>query len=206
MHSTINRQLDDIIEHAALGPVPVKAPDARSVVRRVLRVGDIADELGRVHLIPDDDDHQDSFPDTPAVGKATVEEGDVILVARGARPKVGLAGEDAVGAVVSANLMILRPKQGILLGAVLAWWLDSPQGREALARVNRSSTVGIPSLGVRDVLRLEVPIPRLEVQRGLAELLDAASATALAERLAATKRQELARALAARALFSTEHT
>lgn len=200
-----HRAIEDLVERAALGPVPIKTPDPKKsiVTCRVLRVGDIADELGRIPPFPDNREHQESFPNAPSVGKATVEVGDVVLVARGARPKVGLVGEAAAGAVVSANLMLLRPKAGVLLGAVLAWWLDSAQGREGLSRMNRSSTVGIPSLSVHDVLRLEMPVPPMNIQRALAEMLEAASDSAQAERCATHGRQELARALAARALLAT---
>lgn len=199
-----HRTLADLIEHAALGPVPAKAADARGQVRRVLRVGDIPDVLGHVLAISEDDEHCEMFPDTPALERGTVEVGDVVLVARGARPKVGLVGSGSEGAVASANLMVLRPKEGVLLGAVLAWWLDSPQGADALGRANRSSTVGIPSLSVKDVLKLAVPVPPRDVQDALAALLTAASEAASAERLAATRRQDLARALAHRALFAVD--
>ena len=200
------RPLADLISAAVLGAIPVKRPDAASVTRRIVRATHLPEKVGWIDTLEsdgvepgDDTGETEAFDATPALDKATVRAGDVLLVARGARMRVAVAGPGVEGAVASANLMLLRPVPDVLLGAALAWWLVSPEGEAALAHANRGSTL-IPSMSVRDVLAIQVPVPPLAVQRHLAELLETWSTTARAVRRASEARARLAFATACAAL------
>jgi hypothetical protein len=202
--------LGNLLSAAVLGAMPVKRPEPTAVARRIVRATHLPDKVGWIDTLEsdgvepgDDTGETEAFDATPALDKATVRAGDVMLVARGARMRVAVAGHGVEGAVASANLMLLRPQPDVLLGAALAWWLVSPDGEAALAHANRGSAL-LPSLSVRDVLGLEMPVPPLAVQHQLAELLEAWSATARAERRASEARAQLAFATACRAFRNEE--
>ncbi len=123
-----------------------------------------------------------------------VHAGDVVITCRGSQLKVACIAEEAHGAVLSSNLIGIRTGPD-LLAPVLFAFLQSPRGQAALLGRSRSSTLGL-ALSPKSVGRLEVPVPPLEVQQQIAELVRAAEDHYVAAIEAAERRRMLGREVA----------
>lgn len=109
-----------------------------------------------------------------------LREGDVLLTSEAPLGRVAWVESDAP-LVLGQRLFALRPKQGVLHGRYLGYWLMSANGQAALAARQTGSTVsGIRQSALRQV---EVPLPPWEVQHAIAEVLGA-----LDDKIAANRR------------------
>lgn len=131
-----------------------------------------------------------------------VRAGDVLITARGTQLKVALVDDATAGAVLSANLLSIRPRVDRLLPGSLAAWLQTPRGHAALTE-RFHSTTGLLALTTPVVRALPVPVPPLAVQEQAAALFDATRAGYIAARRAADARRALGLA-ALSTLFSQD--
>ena len=108
-----------------------------------------------------------------AVGKAAVREGDVLLPSRSTSLRIGVVPHELEGTAISAALVGVRcgPK---LDPRVLRAYLSHPCGQEAIHAVCITGTVQM-NLTIKGLRVLPVPVPPLEVQRQMVEMLEAAN-------------------------------
>ena len=128
------------------------------------------------------------------VGKYQAKSGDLVLSARSTTLKMGVVPDELDGIIVNATLIGVRSMPA-LDPRLLAAYLSHPDGLAALDAVAQSATIQM-NLTVSAVSKLEVPVPRLDVQRQVVEMLTA-SDTAYASAIeAAHTRRRLARRVA----------
>lgn len=98
------------------------------------------------------------------VARYALEEGDVLITARGTVIKTAVFQKQAFTCITSANINVIRPT-GNLRGAYLKLFLDSPVGGKLLKSLQRGSTV--VNLNYKDLNELEIPVPPVQVQDAL---------------------------------------
>jgi hypothetical protein len=135
----------------------------------------------------------------PATDRYRVQEGDVLVTGRGTQLKVALVRPDSAGAIASSNLIIVRPGPELLAGALLAF-LQSPLVQARLLSGTRSSAGSI-ALTATDLGRLVIPVPPLQEQRRIVELLDAVDTNYRTALQAAETRRRVGYELARKILF-----
>lgn len=138
-----------------------------------------------------------SFP----ADRYRVRAEDVLVTCRGTQLKVARVDDDTQGAVISSNLIIVRSGPD-LLPPVLFGFLQSANGHAELRGRSRSSTLTL-ALSPIGVGRIEVPVPPLEVQRRIADLVQAAEENYAAALGAAKRRREVAHKIAIDLLTGT---
>jgi len=127
-----------------------------------------------------------------------VSTGDILVTCRGSQLKLARVGEDTRGALISSNLIGIRPGPD-LLPQVLFTFLNSAHGQAALLSRSRSSTLTL-ALSPKSVRRIEVPVPPTEVQRQIASLTSAAEDNYVAALRAGEQRRAVAHHVANRLL------
>ena len=107
--------------------------------------------------------------EAPDVARAlTIEEGDLIIGARGATTDVCIASEAVSGAFISLDLYLVRPNRTVVNSQYLAAFLELPS-TQALLSVGKQGS-GLARLP-KDVLeKMEIPLPPMEGQRLIAGL------------------------------------
>jgi len=113
-------------------------------------------------------------PDTPAIEKGTIRDGDVLIAARGSAPKIAWVDDDGEGAVASANLLIIRPSPD-LLGPALFAMLSSRPYRSLIHGLSRGTT-GQTSITAADLRRLPIDVPPMRTQKRAAKLIESSDA------------------------------
>lgn len=98
--------------------------------------------------------------------------------------------------VLGQRLFALRTRADLLDSAYLYYWLSSRKGQAALAEQATGSTV----LGIRQsaLRRIKVPVPAMEEQRAIGEVLGALDDKIAANRVVMIRAEELAVALASK--------
>lgn len=163
-----------------------RSPAGKGAERvRAISVGDIQD--GRVR---DGSLSEIVVEHLAKVERYLVEPGDVLVACRGTQPKVFLVPANLAGVVVTSTLIDIRPRGG-LLPEVLTAYLRSAKGQQALLSHMRSAT-GQIALTVADVAEMEVPVPPIEEQERLAELVRTANAYYIAAIEGAGLRRDIA--------------
>lgn len=128
------------------------------------------------------------------VDRYRVRADDILVTCRGTQLKVAQVAGTSDGAIISSNLLALRAGPE-LLAPVLFAFLQSAQGQAAVLGRNRSSTLTL-ALSPKSVGRIVVPIPPLDVQRRIADLVRAAEDNHEAAIRAAQQRRAVAHAIA----------
>lgn len=128
-----------------------------------------------------------------------VELDDVLVTGRGSLLKFGLVGEATVGAIPSANIIVVRPKPPVIGGALFAI-LSSDVFRPKIELLRRGSTT-LLSLSPKDLAKLELDLPPIEEQRRIAAFVVEAQKAYLTAIEAAEVRRDLARRLISQRLF-----
>ena len=98
------------------------------------------------------------------ISRYALEEGDVLITARGTVIKTAVFQKQSFTCITSANINVIRPT-GTLRGAYLKLFLDSPVGGKLLKSLQRGSTV--VNLNYKDLTELEIPVPPIQVQDAL---------------------------------------
>lgn len=98
------------------------------------------------------------------IARYALEEGDVLITARGTVIKTVVFQKQSFTCITSANINVIRPI-GTLRGAYLKLFLDSPVGGKLLKSLQRGSTV--VNLNYKDLTELEIPVPPIQIQDAL---------------------------------------
>ena len=105
----------------------------------------------------------------PTAGRATpIEEGDVLLAARGDRNVVVRPDSELLGAYPTLDIYLLRPDPLSLDPDYLAAFLEGEEGASALRGAKSGS--GLPRLPIDAVADLRIPLPPLHRQRIIGRL------------------------------------
>jgi restriction endonuclease S subunit len=126
--------------------------------------------------------------------KYTVRADDIVLTCRGTQLKIANVTPESAGALISANLIAIRPGP-MLLPAVLLAFLQSSATQKLLLQRAQSSTSSI-SLTTKSVTELPIPVPPLPVQEQIAELVIAAEESYAVAIRAAEQRRAVAHRVA----------
>lgn len=126
--------------------------------------------------------------------KYAVLANDVVVTCRGTQLKIATITSHTEGALISANLIAIRAGRQ-LLPAVLFAFLHSPGVQRVLLQRGRSSTSSL-SLTPKALAELSIALPPLELQRQIAELIEAAEQNYVAATQSAERRRSVAHAIA----------
>ena len=95
---------------------------------------------------------------------------DIVIRSRGAHYGVTLITDPPGRTVAVAPLYILSVRRTDVLPAYVAWFLNRPASRKALAALARGTS--LPTISIRDLGELELPVPPMEAQRLVAAVAD----------------------------------
>ncbi|MCZ0963515.1 restriction endonuclease subunit S [Paracoccus benzoatiresistens] len=129
----------------------------------------------------------------------TVQADDILVTGRGTLLKFGLVGDETVGAVASANIIVVRPGSSTIGGALFAI-LSSDVFRPKIEVLRRGATT-LLSLSPKDLAKLEINLPPLSEQERIAALVRDAQVAYRTALEAAEIRRSLARRLIDARLF-----
>lgn len=107
--------------------------------------------------------------EAPAVARAlTIEEGDLIVGARGGSTDVCVATDPVFGAFVSLDLYLVRPDPTRVKPEYLAAFLELPATQARFAMGKQGS--GLARLGKDALEKTEIPLPPMHEQQLIVEL------------------------------------
>lgn len=129
---------------------------------RFMRLSDLSDlKAGRAPAL--------ATGEAPAVARALrIEEGDLIVAARGSATDVCVACAPVFGAFISLDLYLVRPKRAMANPQYLATFLELPATQALFVGSKQGSVLArLP----KDALeKIEIPVPPIQIQRLIAEL------------------------------------
>ncbi|HXH45454.1 MAG TPA: restriction endonuclease subunit S [Bradyrhizobium sp.] len=128
-----------------------------------------------------------------------VQVDDVLVTGRGTLLKFGLVGDETVGAIASANIIVVRPGPDVAGGALFAI-LSSDVFRPKIEVLRRGATT-LLSLSPKDLAKLEINLPSRNEQERIATLVKDAQISYRTALEAAEIRRSLARRLIDARLF-----
>ena len=101
------------------------------------------------------------------VQKYILQEGDVLLPARGTAIRTAIFHKQSYICIASSNVIVIRPNQKELNSVYLKIFLDSPIGRSIIAGLQQGMT--IINVSYNDLKLMEVPFPSMEEQEKVAK-------------------------------------
>jgi hypothetical protein len=153
------------------------------------------------HVPPVDAVAKRIVPANADTERYTVRTGDVVLTCRGTQLRIATITSATDGSLISANLIALRTGPEVLPAVLLAY-LQSSAGTNALLQRGQSSSMSL-SLTPRAVGEVLIPVPPMEVQQEIANLVSAAEQNYLSAIRAAEQRRAISRAVATEILQGT---
>lgn len=140
----------------------VSIREAKNGSARFMRLSDLSDlRAGRTPEL--------ATGKAPEVARAlTIEEGDVIVGARGSVTDISVAGDVVFGAFVSLDIYLVRPDQARVNPQYLVAFLTLPSTQALFASGKQGSSLA--RLPKEALERIEVPLPPMHVQRLIADL------------------------------------
>lgn len=140
----------------------VSVREAAHGAARFMRLSDLSDiKAGKSPAL--------AIGETPAVARAlTIEEGDLIVGARGVTTDVCVATGVVFGAFISLDLYLVRPNRAFVNPQYLAAFLDLPTTQAALSGGKQGT--GLARLAKEALEKTEVPLPPMEQQLLIAGL------------------------------------
>lgn len=126
---------------------------------------------------------------TPRAERARVSDGEVLVAARGTQFRSALVPARTVGAIASANLLVVRLGNALLPEVLLAF-LRSPAGEQQLRACATSSTGGF-LLTPKTLGAVQVHLPPMPIQQKLAAFARASDAVLAASERVLELRREL---------------
>ena len=111
-----------------------------------------------------------NLPGTSQNARQRLLATDILVSARGTLMKCALVPDSHVGAVASANFIIVRLGAGDILQPALLWaFLRQPATQARI--LSRVTSTAQPALNIRDLEELQVPLPPHHLQPDLVRLL-----------------------------------
>lgn len=101
------------------------------------------------------------------VANYLLQEGDVLLSARGTVMRSAVFQDRGYPCIASSNLIVIRPDAKRLDSTYLKIFLDSPIGNTLISSAQQGTIV--INISYRDLSGLEIPVPPLETQKAVAK-------------------------------------
>lgn len=163
---------------------------------RFVRLADLSDvKAGRSPAL--------ASGDAPAVARAlTIEEGDLIVGARGHSTDICLANAELFGAFVSLDLYLVRPDRAKVSPQYLAAFLELPATQSAFASGKQGS--GLARLPKDALEHIQVPVPSMQTQLLIAGLAIAFGDESKLLQKLTELRSSLGRETLSRAIYAAE--
>lgn len=96
-----------------------------------------------------------------------LEEGDIILPARGTTIRTAVFHKQPYTCIASSNLIVIRPNSELLNSTYLKIFIDSPIGKKLVTGTQQGlSTMNI---SYKDLGTIEIPLPPIEKQQSIAK-------------------------------------
>lgn len=174
----------------------IPARESKKGSARLMRLADLTDvKAGRVPAM--------ARGEPPEVARALpIEDGDLIVAARGNSTDVCAASEGILGAYISLDLYLVRPQPKRINSDYLRAFLELPATQAALASEKQGS--GLARLPKEALEKTAIPVPPLHRQRLIAGLaLSFEDERKLLKRLGELK-ESLGREALSRAIRSSE--
>jgi hypothetical protein len=145
---------------AVFSGVPLRG--AKQGKARVMRLSDLSDlKAGRIPNL--------AVGELPDVARASaIQEGDLIVAARGSSTDVCLATEPVIGAFISLDLYLVRPDQTKIDPTYLFAFLTLP-ATQSLFAAGKQGT-GLPRLPKEQLEQIKVPVLPMDTQQMIAGL------------------------------------
>lgn len=105
------------------------------------------------------------------IGNYILQEGDLIIPARGTAMRCAIFHPQSFTCIVSSNLIVIRTNPKMLLPGYLKIFLDSQIGKKIISSMQQGTTV--INLNYKDLVGIEVPMPALSEQKKSVELYEA---------------------------------
>lgn len=97
-----------------------------------------------------------------------LEEGDIILPARGTAIRTAVFHKQPYTCIASSNLIVIRPNSELLNSTYLKIFIDSPIGKKLVTGTQQGlSTMNI---SYKDLGAIEIPLPPIEKQQSIAKI------------------------------------
>ena len=123
--------------------------------------------------------------------RTILEPYDLVMSVRGTIGKIGLVPEKLKGANITANLIRISPYKEIVNPRYLWHFMRTKHFRAILNHISPSTT--IKTIRAPDLKKTKIPLPSLEEQKRIAEILDRADAIRQKRKRAIALTEELAR-------------
>jgi hypothetical protein len=140
----------------------ISARESKQGCARLMRLADLTDvKAGRMPAM--------ARGEPPEVARALpIEDGDLIVAARGGSTDVCTANESIVGAYISLDLYLVRPQPKRINSEYLRAFLELPATQAVLASEKQGS--GLARLPKEALEKTAIPMPPLHRQRLIAGL------------------------------------
>ena len=135
-----------------------KDPDGNIGVVNISNIEDFEidyDDLDKISL------------DERKIATYILEEGDIILPARGTAIRTAVFHKQPYTCIASSNLIVIRPNSELLNSTYLKIFMDSPIGKKLVTGTQQGlSTMNI---SYKDLGAIEIPLPPIEKQQSIAK-------------------------------------
>lgn len=145
------------------------------------------DECQHVYLLKGNDLDQNGFISLKSMeqvylsnsqksSRYILENGDVVVLARGSAMRAGFVTKEiaSLGVIASANFIILRSNKSEVKGEIISAYLNSEVGREHLLTLSKGAV--IQHIPASDLKSMKIPVPSLDIQDKICEIFYATHA------------------------------
>ena len=101
------------------------------------------------------------------VNNYILNDGDLLLSARGTTIKTAVFKKQAYPCIASSNLIVVRPKETKLIATYLKIFLDSPIGVKLIKSIQQGTN--LVNISYKDLINIEIPILPIEEQKVISE-------------------------------------
>ena len=96
-----------------------------------------------------------------------LQDGDLLIPARGTAIRVAVFKEQAYPCIASSNVIVIRAIDESLSTTYLKLFFDSPLGRKML--VTRQQGIAVMNISYKELNNIEIPLPSMEEQKAIAD-------------------------------------
>lgn len=105
--------------------------------------------------------------DERKVANYLLQEGDVLIPARGTALRTAIFHTQSFPCIASSNIIVIRPNEKHLNGTYLKIFLDSPLGQKMIVGVQQGGL--IMNISYKDLKKIEIPVPEISEQQKKAD-------------------------------------
>lgn len=121
--------------------------------------------IGEYEIDYTDLDHLDE--EERKVSNYLLQDGDLLIPARGTAIRVAIFQEQPYPCIASSNVIVIRATDESLSTVFLKLFFDSPLGRKML--VTRQQGTAVMNISYKELNNIEIPLPSVEEQKMIAE-------------------------------------